>query len=167
MLPIELRQFLANHQPLPADAPQELMDEFQGVLYQLFQQPDEECIPLLFGTLGEWEELTVYDSLQSVLRQFDPAKVIPHLRTGLLQTNQTLATWCADTARYFPDPSLLPGLEHLLASPGAYTRLVAAAAVERIGGDSATRLAAAALPGEEDEDVKEILEAVLDGDNYY
>lgn len=157
----EARAFLADNQPLPQHPNESQLDRFKQVITFLIAQPDEACIPLLLGVFGDWEDLTLYDSVQSILRQFPAEVILPHLVNALNNEDETVATWCADTARYFPHVVLLPTLERLLASNNTYTRLVAAAAIERIGGSQATALAAAALFSEKDEDVREILEAIL------
>lgn len=152
--------FLARHQPLRADAKPSLLARLRQALNALDACRDPLLIPLLLNCHAEWEELTLYDQIQHLLSQFAAEDVRPHLLTGLRGDPQR-AAFFADTARYFPHSDLIAPLAHLLHSANSYTRLVAAAALEQIGGPLVRMIAENAQAAEGDEDVQEILLAIL------
>ncbi len=157
----EALDFLNAHQPLPDDAREELLQRLRTVTSHLFQHPDPACIPLLLNTLARWDDWSLYDSIQSVLRQFKPAEVVPFLRAGLDHKRDVTRSWSADTARYFPHPLLVEPLGRMLGEPRSEMRLVAAAALEMIALPEVVALAKQALDTEEDEDVLEILRQIV------
>lgn len=152
--------FLARHQPLCQHAAPSLLARLRVALDVLGDCRDARLVPLLLNCHAEWEDLTLYDQIQQLLRQFPEPEVRPHLLAGLSGDPQRAAFY-ADTARYFPHPDLIAPLAHLLHSVHPYSRLVAAAALERIGGPLVRMIAEKASEGERDEDVQEILQAIV------
>jgi hypothetical protein len=152
--------FLARHQPLPQNASPSLLARLRTALDVLDDCRDPRLIPLLLNCHAEWEELTLYDQIQQLLRRFPEHEVRPHLLMGLRGDPQRAAFY-ADTARYFPHSHLIAPLAHLLHSAHPYTRLVAAAALECIGGPLVRMIAEKACEAEGDEDVQEILQAIV------
>lgn len=157
----EALDFLKAHQPLPDDPGEELLQRLRSATFCLFQNPDPACIPLLLNALARWDDWSLYDSVQSVLRQFKPAEVVPHLRAGLDHQREVTRSWSADTARFFPHPLLVEPLGRLLGESRPEIRLVAAAALEMIALPEVVKLAERALDTEEDEDVLEILRQII------
>ncbi len=152
--------FLARHQPLRSDATPSLLARLRLALNALADCQDPRLIPLLLNCHAEWEELSLDDQIQQLLAQFPAAAVRPHLLKGL-QGDPERAAFFADTVRIFPHPDLIAPLAHLLHSDHPYTRLVAAAALERIGGPLVRLIAENAQAQEGDEDVQEILQAIV------
>ncbi len=160
----EALAFLKSQQPMPNDPEEPLLQRFRAVTHFLFQHPDPACIPLLLNALAHWDDWSLYDSVQSVLRQFKAQEVVPHLRVGLAHEREVTRTWSADTARYFPHPLLVEPLGRLLREDRVEVRLVAAAALELIPVPEVVQLAKAAVELERDEDVLEILRTIINGD---
>lgn len=154
--------FLAQHQPMPNKPSRHKMKQFGEALTALSEDSDERAIPLLLGCYAEWEDLSLYDVIQELLRCYSREQVLPHLLAGLMDPGKKAAVFHADTARYFPHVDLIAPLARLLHQPKAYARLVAAAALERIGGGLVERIAKSALATEKDDDVQEILQTIVD-----
>ena len=153
--------FLREHQPLADRPPRRVFDRFRAITDFLYQHPDPVVIPLLVNAFGMWEDETVAESAQSVLRQFSANLVVPHLRTGMVSKHEGVRFWSADTAAYFPDQNLLPELTLLLHEPSVEIRLTAARALEKIHGIAAKTVAQRRIAKEPDAQVGEILKAVL------
>ena len=154
-------RFLRAHQPMPDNPPPHILTGYKATTEFFYKHPEPEVIPLYLQSFAQWEDDRVYESVQSVLRRFSREKVVPHLKTGLTQTNPTIRFWCADTVRFFPDPSLADGLGLMLREGDVALRLVAASALEQIRTAQAARIAADAIRTETDEDVREILAAIV------
>ena len=157
----EYLEFLRQNQPMPDNPTPELLARYREATNFFYENPDPLCIPLFLHSFGNWEDLTIYESVQSVLRLFPAEKVVAHLPAGLTSPNGSVRSWCADTAILFPDPSLVAYIKDLLKDPAVEIRLPAAAAMEKINSPSAREAAAQCLKDERDEDVKEILESIL------
>lgn len=147
--------FLEAHQPLPDNAPPELIDQLKEVVVYLYENPNVACIPLLLRCFAEWDNWTLYDSIQSVLKLFPMEKVIPHLISGL-KCSKTIRLWCADTARYFPSNELIDALAPLLQEGSSDLRLVAATALENIEDPRVVALAVEHALHETDNEVLEV-----------
>ena len=161
----EAFRFLAEHQPMPDFPDHSLMNRFKATTMALYNEKDEACIPLYLNSFGEWEDLTIYDSIQTVLRGFPQKSVVPHLILAMSSKNRNIMYWCADTARYFPDKSLIPCLASLMEDPVIDVRLAGAAALEQVNrgnqSDEIRAMAAQRHCMETDEDILEVLESIL------
>ena len=162
MRPDEMLDFLKDHQPLPDHPPTRIMDRFKEILCFFYENPDEACIPLLLQAFSEWDDLTLYESVQSVIRKFPKGAVLPHLKAALMSPHYSVRLWCADTASHFPDRTLVPFLAKALEERSAEMRMASAVALEKIGDPSAAKAAAKALAGESDKEVREVLSAIID-----
>lgn len=154
--------FLEAHQPLPDKPDKALLGQLLEVLAFLKANPNSGCIPLLLGSIANWNDLMIYERIQAVLRQFSTQEMLPHLLKRFQGTHLYARIWCADTARFFPHPDLIDSLALLLEESTSSARLVAAAALENIGGPRVVKLAAEALHDEDAEDVVEILHCILE-----
>ena len=152
-------RFLSRHQPLPDFPDDATMRRYKAATEYFYYQPDPRCIPLFLNSFSTWDDLTVYDSVQSVLRKFSITQVLPHLISGCRSKHPAVRLWCVDTARFFPHESLVPVMAHLLAREPIATRLACAVVLECINSDAARKAAARALINEKDEDVREVLES--------
>ena len=153
--------FLSENQPMPDHPSEALLERYRETTEVLFQFPDSGCIPLYIGSLADWDNWSIYDSIVSVLRLFPLETVVPHLLKGFESANLSQRQWTADMVRFFPDPVFLPFLEKLLQESKTETRMVAAAALERVGGSEAALIARSRLAVESDEDVIEALESLV------
>lgn len=149
--------FLSQHQPMPDHPNPELMALYKEATSWFYNNPNKKCIPLFLTSFGDWEDLHVYESVQSVLSRFQPEDVIPHLKSGLQNDNETIRFWCCDTVRIFPDDSLVAYISPILESENSIVRYVAAAALEAIGSTYAKTVAAHYLLSETDEQVRDSL----------
>jgi len=161
MQPQDLLEFLRKNQPMPDTPDEERLALFRQATTYFYDHPMPECIPLFLNAFAEWEDWSLHESVQSVLKKFKPAQVIPHLKKGCGSLYPAVRFWCVDTARYFPDDSLLPELSEMFDEERVDMHLVAASALEALGSAAARALAARLLIRERDEGVREILEAVI------
>ena len=150
-------QLLGEFQPMPDHPDKETLERYRQLTDHFYHHPDSRCIPLFLNSFAEWENLLIYESVQSVLRRFTPEEVLPHLQVGLQSQNPTIRFWCADTARYFPDVSLLPFVEALLAEEVLTLRMAGVALLERIPSEKSRDLAGRALEKEKDEETRKVL----------
>lgn len=157
----EALTFLAQNQPMPDDPPDDLFKVYREITEYLFNNPDPSCIPFLIGSFGRWDDWTVYDSVQSVLRKFPAKQVVPHLKAGLESDFENVRMWSGDSARYFPHPLLVEPLAQLMQNESAEVRLMASAALEMIEIPEVVRLAREQLPLETDEDVIDVLQQII------
>jgi HEAT repeat protein len=145
------------------DAPgAEMLAQYKATTIWFYNHPDPACIPLFLNSFGEWRDWSLYDSVQAVIQQYSREEVLPHLVAGCSSKNEAIRLWCADTARLFPDEALIEPLAELLKETRIDMRLVAAAALECIDSPKTKDIAAAAIAGETDEEVRDILQMIIE-----
>ena len=150
-------EFLRRHRSIPGDASDQLLSKWIEVVDFLQHHPVTECIPLLIRSFGNGDHLDVYTSMQTVLRKFSFEDIRPHLKTGMKDPNPGVRQWCADTAQYFPHQDFLPELQEMLREPDPLNRFASAVTLEKIKGAEVRTIAAKALPGESDDEVRSVL----------
>ncbi len=155
-----LLQFLEDHQPMEDHPPAQVLKRYREATAWFFEHPNQACIPLFLHSFGHWEDPSLFESVQAVLRRFPKEQVQPHLLSGLASPHHAVRLWCSDTARLFPHNNLLPALSLLIEDEEVMMRLTVAAALEAIGSGGAREVAARALERETDEQVREILLSV-------
>ncbi|MDJ0840023.1 MAG: hypothetical protein QNK37_26160 [Acidobacteriota bacterium] len=153
--------FLQNHQPLPDQPDDELIRQYKAATLFFYNHPDPRCIPLLLGASGLFDDITLYDSLSSTLSRYSHEEVVVHLADACASPYPSVRFAAADVAMQYPDPILIEPLSILLREGVAIIRLAAASALEQIGGDEVRELARVAIVTEKDQDIYEVLEAIL------
>ncbi|CAM2065596.1 HEAT repeat domain-containing protein [Sulfidibacter corallicola] len=160
----EALAFLRTRQPMP-DRPSEAdWHLYRATTDHFYDHPDEACIPLYLNSFGDWEDLTVYESVQAVIRRFPAETVWPHLEAALCSEHPAVRLWAADTARLIPHPRLIPFLRPLLKEEGSQMRLVAATALEAVGPLFVRSIASDALEDEHDAMVRDVLSDIVHED---
>lgn len=155
--------FLRENQPMEDFPNHEKMQTLRLATQFFFENPCEESIPLLLGVFAQWEDWSIYDSIQSVIRLFPSHVALPHIKAAMLSPHFNVRFWGTDTARFFPDPTLLPLLTPGLQDGNAELRLATAAVLELIKSDETRDMATRFLFGEKDGDVREILFSIING----
>jgi len=155
-------KFLRENQPLPNEPEPELVQRFKEVCIFFCEHAHPECIPLLLNACNLFEDHFFYDTINAVLRQFSAEQVVPHLVAGCKANYPSVRLISADVASDFPHTLLLEPLEELLEEGSVIIRFTAVVALERIGGQDAIEIAQRALVVETDEDVIEILQAIVE-----
>jgi len=153
--------FLRRHQSQLKRPSAAFMDCFHRMLNILSKNPDEDSIPLIINSFGDCRDMSLYEKLQSLLRQFPPEKVHPHLLTGLTSRNDNMRSWCADTVRYFPHKEFIPILGNMLKEKNVLVRYASATGLEAVCSPEVRVLAENALAEERDRDVRGVLEDIL------
>lgn len=159
----EALAILKANQPLPSDSnmPPDLIRAYDEARKFFLQNKNEECIPLFLGSFGDGSGFGVYQLVEDVLRLFSVEQILPHLRASLLSEYPGVRYWSAQIASGYPHPSLVPALFKRLSDPNPDTRIMAAIALGRIGGNEiATRLRVQ-LDHEDDQEVAEALSEAL------
>lgn len=153
--------FLQRHQTLPKQPSAAFVDRFDNVLHFISKNPDEKYIPFLIRCFGNWPDPYFYEKLQVALRRFPQELVRPHLKKGLKSRCDSVRSWCADTARYFPHEDFIPILGKMLREKNVLVRYASAAGLEKICSPKVRLMAEMALPGEVDRDVRNLLKGIL------
>lgn len=109
--------WLARHQRLPEDSPQEVIDRFDEVRKHLIEHPDPRCIPLLLGVFEDHMGWGIFQVCDDVLFKYSSEQLTPHLKHALRSDNRGVRWWATHWALAFGSPELLPELEMILASP--------------------------------------------------
>jgi len=156
-------QFLHDHQPMPDQPDQALMKRFQTVLLFFSDQPDPRCIPLLINAFGLFDDIHLYETLNQILRRFEPETVVPHIVEACRSHYPSVRFAAADVATHFPHPDLIEPLSELAREGAVLIRLTSIVALERIGGPAVHALARERLPLESDGEIRGILEDILGG----
>ena len=158
----ECLTFLAKHQPLADQPDEQSWSTYIDCIDHLGNAGHPECIPLLLGSMGDFEDMQIYESIQYALRQFPAEMVIPQLLAMMARGPWSVRLWCTDAVRAgYRDPVFLPQLARWYPEGGEYFRLVAAAAIEAVGTAEAVALARELLAYERAEAVREILEDLI------
>lgn len=155
--------FLEQHQPLPANLPEPVMEKLCDALVQLRQEPvaPERAVPLLLNCWdGSNEELN-NEGIIFTLKSYPKTWVAPHVATGLKLEDAERRIWFGEVACAFPDTEYLSGLTNMLGAKDTIERFVAACALERIGGPEARQLAKDRFDLETDPEIQDVLEAIL------
>lgn len=162
----EALAFLAEHQPLPENPEIALVRQLHWALMAVDVHLDPRAIPLILGALNDFDDLTIFENVQSTLAKFKESVIRPYLLHALKSDNYILSLWAADTIRYFPNNSYLSHLEHLYnkhLEGSAEIRMVVAAVMEVINTAEAATYAIKLITDEDDPEIREILEAVIAG----
>ncbi len=154
--------FLQEHGTLSEHASEALIAAWVGVIDFLMRNPSKRCIPLLISAFGEGAHMEVDTSIQTLLRKFPLEDMYPHLKAGLNDERSAVRQWCADTVQYFPHPDFVPDLQRMLQEEDVLSRHESVVALAKIKGEKVKHIAALALPGEVDEEVRSLLLELVD-----
>ncbi|OOM06329.1 HEAT repeat domain-containing protein [Clostridium saccharobutylicum] len=156
--------FLKKYQPMPSDniLSEELINQYDLVRKYFLNNPDEECIPLLLNSFGEYDGMGVYQLLEDVLLKFKHDKVVVHLKQSLKNKYNGVRYWSAQIASSFPDEVLINPLEELLYSPQQDIRLAAISALSSIDDGKVIKIIVNHLNNEKDSDAVEFINMVLE-----
>lgn len=156
--------FLKKYQPMPNDniLSEELINQYDLVRKYFLNNPDEECIPLLLNSFGEYDGMGVYQLVEDVLLKFKHDKVVVHLKQSLKSKYNGVRYWSAQIASLFPDEVLINPLEKLLYSPQGDIRLATISALSSIDDSKVIKIIVNHLNNEKDSDVVEFINMVLE-----
>jgi hypothetical protein len=165
MTPEEAIRFLEAHQPMPADADatEDLIREFDEARRSLEHHRDPRTARLLLNALGEGDGLGVYQLLDETLRTLPRGDVVEALAQSLRSRVRSVRAWSMEMALDYPDRVLVPHATGLLGENDRDQRAFAAHFLAMFGGHDRTTVASvrAALAGEDDEEIRGVLQAIL------
>lgn len=110
-------RFLQEHPHLSADAPQAVIDQLDAVRRHLSEHTDARCIPHVLGVFGDHMGWGIFQLFDTVLRNYTPESLAPHLIDALLSAHRGTRWWAAHWAMEWPRPEMLPALLRVLESP--------------------------------------------------
>ena len=144
-------RFIQNHQPMPLNPSNSLIDQYLSAIDVLKSDHSEESLLLRLRSLGFG--LGVYDSvLDGVMSCENHATLIRAIGTALDASNDTNLYWAILAAWEAPDDSYLMALEKALSSKDAGVRSAAVTALEKLG-DAGRSVIRAHVSSELDPDV--------------
>ncbi|MBP1590663.1 MAG: HEAT repeat domain-containing protein [Oscillospiraceae bacterium] len=156
--------FLKHHQPMPND---DLLDKKTIFMYDevrkyFLNNPDDECLPLLLNSFGEYNGFGVYQLVEDVILKFDHKKVVNCLLEALKSHHKGVKYWCIQICASFPDTRLIFSLNDLLNDPNEDIRISVITALSQIQDEKVILLLKDNLKNENNETVKSFLLEVLD-----
>jgi HEAT repeat protein len=164
MTPERARAWLAESQPLPADAPNDQTWRYVQAVLHLTQSPDPQAVPLLLGSLGEDHGMGVRETVLSLVEEADAAHAVPPLLAALRSEHPFRRALAAQAARAFPHEDVRAALlERLETEPDAETRTWIAYSLGEMADDAVTTALRTHIERETDEEVREAIEEVLGG----
>ena len=120
-------KFLSENQPMPNDnlLTKEIIDTYYEVLVYAKNNPDNEFIPLILNSFGEWDGLGVYQTVEDAILNFDKNNVVEVLKHSLQSSYSSIKYWCAQISGAFHDDSLIDSLTKLVKDENADIRISA------------------------------------------
>lgn len=109
--------WLAQHQRLPEDSSQDVIDGLNEVRKHFIEHPDPRCIPLLLGVFEDHMGWGIFQVCDAVLRKYSQKQLTPHLKDALRSDSRGVRWWATHWALDFEAPELVPELEMILNSP--------------------------------------------------
>ena len=124
--------------------------------------PDDECLPLLLNSFGEYNGFGVYQLVEDVILKFDHKKVVNCLLEALKSHHKGVKYLCIQICASFPDVRLIHSLNDLLNDPNEDIRISVITALSQIQDEKVILLLKDHLKNENNETVKSFLLEVLD-----
>ena len=109
--------WLQEHQRLPENSPQEVIDRLDEVRKHLAEHPDARCIPLVLGIFADHMGWGIFQLFDDVLSKYSQEQLTPHLQRALLNDDLGTRWWATQWAMQFASPELAPELEGILRNP--------------------------------------------------
>jgi HEAT repeat protein len=125
---IEALDFLAQHQPMPADddLDEDLLARFDAAWRALRDHPDPRAPRLLLNSFGDGSGFGVYQLVEDAIRVQPRDLVIDALCDSLQSPHQGVRAWSAEIALEYPDERLDAIIPSLLGSGDRDARFWAA-----------------------------------------
>ncbi len=135
---------------------------YDEVRKYFLNNPDEECLPLLLNSFGEYNGFGVYQLVEDVILKFNHEKVVDCLLEALKSRYNGVKYWCIQICASFPDVRLIPSLKDLLYDSSEDIRISVITALSQIQDEKVILLLKDHLKNEKNETVKSFLLEVLD-----
>jgi hypothetical protein len=160
----EAMSFLRQHQPLPDVSFDETLHTALRDTYRFFRAspPDREALSLLLNVFGPGTAGGIYQVFDDLLVKYDKEDVVPELQKALASTHRSVRYWNAQLSASFPDERLTGPLAGLLREGDFDMRYAAITALENIRSPVAMRALAEALQRETDDELRALLQDVLE-----
>jgi len=159
----EALQFLREHQPLPPtrEIDEAVLRRFDEVRRFFAAHADDRSVPLLLNSFGEGDGHGVYPLVEDAILKHPESVVVPALLQALGNPAGSVRYWGAQMASNYRRPELVAPLLDLLRKGSVDERMAAVTALEAIGTPESLNGLRAALDGDIQIEVKELIRDAL------